>query len=233
MKRFIVGLLTVAMLVTLIPVAAFAGETEERLVYQSSTNFSIETGDGTWDDGIWAAQVLNPDTDTYTNLTYGMSYGNWSADGTAEADVYGVNENMNDHVVGAYRIQPPSNGRWANVDTRTHYAVKTFTAPKAGNITITSDKGGITPADGSKPKVRIRKGNADGSYTVLMQEAQLGTQGVVFDTGSISTTIAEGETIHFEIVRTAAYKPADSTEKDSKYGAYVKAYWDPIINNGT
>lgn len=224
MKRFIVGLLTVAMLVTLIPVAAFATETEERLVYQSSTNFSIETGDGTWDDGIWAATLVdlsgaNPMYSTVTTTDDSERF-------ISEHGTY----------VDADEIAPVTQN--ANKDNYAIYgAAKTFTAPKSGNITISyadvangenvgavvkyawnqGMKFRITKQSGSNAATKIYP--ADAEY--LENKTNNGTIIVVESGVTTKTTVNEGDKIHFEVMRMDNKNP------------WQGVYCDPIITYTT
>ncbi|MDD6484666.1 MAG: endo-1,4-beta-xylanase, partial [Clostridiales bacterium] len=185
----------------------------QRRVYQSSANFNTESNDGRWDDGIWSAQILNPETDEYFDMeqcenAYGMS-----EDGQNAATVYKSDSN---HMVSAYRMTPPNyenpneNAFW--------YVSRTFTAPRDGRISITCGENKIQAGDGSKPYVRIRKRSADGAVDSILMETSLVWGGYNGAHLPKHMDIKEGDEIHFEVAR---------TEKNGS--TWINLYWDPII----
>ncbi len=195
----------------------------ERMVYQSSVNFSTTSGDGTWDGGIWTAQLLNPETDEYVTLT--KSDAERESIGkdmeAVEAYIHSKDaENIgNNQAVGAYRISVANNGTWSDEATRFWYATKTFTAPRDGRISISCGDNRLESNDGGKPMVRIRRKTADGRTISLMDETSLEWSGYNKAHTAKHLDIKQGETIHFEAVRT----------KESGKSTYSHVYWDPIV----
>lgn len=126
-----VGLFVAASMLASMSTAVFADETtgettpEERTVYTSTDNFSIASGDGTWDDGVWSAQVLSNEKGTYTNLTYTCNNETeWCSESNGKWDEF---------VVSGSKIQAAKGG--ASED----WGVRTFTAPDTGKVNLTSD----------------------------------------------------------------------------------------------
>lgn len=194
----------------------------QRMVYQSSAKFSIETSDGTWDDGIWSAQILNPETDEYENLASTDLDREYIGKDSENAVAYVHSKdsgNNNNHAVGAFRIAPANNGVWSYEPTRFWYVAKTFTAPRDGRISVSCGDNRLECNDGRKPKVRIRKKTADGRTISLMDETSLVWAGLNKAHNAKHLNIKKGETIHFEVVRT------DTSTKNTH--SYV--YWDPIV----
>ena len=69
MKRLFASFLCIGVLLSSFNTAFAENGGAERTVYQSSENFSIETADGTWDGGVWSAQLIDPETDEMSVIT--------------------------------------------------------------------------------------------------------------------------------------------------------------------
>lgn len=77
--------------------------------YQSSEFFSITNNEGTWDNGIWAAQTYDPDTGVYQNMTKTLANkANRDEAGTGPGPVYMDTASGDSANVNGYWYTPAS-----------------------------------------------------------------------------------------------------------------------------
>lgn len=186
-------------------------------IYQSSSNFSIDSGDGTWDDGLWTAQVLDNDGN-YTPIT---ATGN---DSDVQGDYWGRGSTyiiVNDKYISAANN---GGGIYNTTDDSSFTAVKTFNAPMTGRVKITYG-GHLASDNGGKTAFRVRKQSytgelsqiypTDGSYANSINASDY-----IEPIPPIEVELHKGDKLHFEVKRPDGYE--------------TKAYWcrilcDPII----
>lgn len=130
----------------LMPNLAFANNKTETVptlpAYNSSTNFSTSTGDGTWDGGVWRAEYWHPDWWSYVPLTNVHQNGEYT-------------DNMWDWSGEAIRV----NGTdiMTTNSSNTKFGVRAFIAPYKGTVTIKSAD--VVNQSGNGIYVRIIKTN--------------------------------------------------------------------------
>lgn len=222
-RGFVTLLAAVVAATSLVPAAAEdaaadAGTTdsEERLIYQSSTNFSTETADGTWDGGIWSAQLVNPETDETSMITGTVALRDGMGANAEQASAYQTS--AGGQAISAYRVMAaPRN----NAENFTFNAAKVFTAPRTGRVTISCGGDKIQTSDGSKPSVRIRKLSNDSFSQVWPSSGstQLGDSSTNYKHDSITLTLKEGEKLYFEGIR--------NTNGRDHLWSFI--YWDPVV----
>lgn len=202
------------------PIITYIPSIDSRTTFKSSEYFNVGKGDGTWENGVWSAETVNPETNVYTKMTCVVK-------NTDFGNVYAPTSGGNDHYVGAERISPPTNGQWSTADLRTHWAAKTFTAPFNGRITVSCVNDQIISNDGSYPKVRVRF-ESNGEFKELLAEKSLSWGGNPVSQGTYDVNVKQGDKIHFEVLRTHAYS-SDNNGTIKYNHAFPKVYWDPVI----
>ena len=133
MKRVFASFLCIGVLLSTFNTVFAENGGAERTVYQSSENFSIENADGTWDGGIWSAQLIDPETDRIIPITGTADARDGMGADDAAAAVYQTADGG--QAISAYRLTPAPRNQW--VDNYTYSAAKVFTAPRTGEVTIT------------------------------------------------------------------------------------------------
>ena len=216
MKRFLMCFLCAGIVLSSFGTAAASDDTDERLVYQSSENFSISSDDGTWDGGVWAAKMVDPETDEVIAITETVELRDGMGADAEQASAFQAS--AGGQAVSAYRIMPaPRN----NVDNFTYNAAKVFTAPKDGSVIISCGGDKIQTTDGSGPSVRIRK-MSDGSFTQVWPSSgsqKLGWADFNGKHDDIRLTIKKGEKIYFEGLR----------NPNGRDHMWSFIYWDPKV----
>lgn len=119
----------------------------ENISFYSNEFFSTSAGDGTWDNGVWSAQLMNDADSDYVNMN--NSNGSWSY-----CDKY--SGHWNGFNVSGSVLQTTED---ISVDTS---AVRTFTAPMTGTVTINES---IVKGGASDTYIRIVKEDANGNIT--------------------------------------------------------------------
>lgn len=131
--------------------------------------------------------------------------------------------------VGKYWMTPDRKNK---ADLKRYYAVRTFTAPNTGNITISA--AGITDADTDADKIlgQVKGTGKGGDVRLMLESGGINTQiwpengwqnvprsdCIIFS--PLTINIKQGDKLHFEA--------ADSTASGST--AYNMAiYWDPVV----
>ena len=162
----------------------------ERMVYNSTDNFSTASGDGTWDDGIWSAQVLSNSSGAYTNLKYTCA--------NATEWCSGKTGNWDATVVSGSKIQAEAGG------TSEDWGVRTFTAPEKGTINLTSEA--CAESDGGAAfYFRIVLENSCGIKRTLFPES--GDYGTYYPWGTVDAinieniAVDKNDKIRYEIRR--------------------------------
>ena len=216
MKRLFASFLCIGVLLSSFNTAFAENGGAERTVYQSSENFSIETADGTWDGGVWSAQLIDPETDEMSVITGTVELRDGMGADAEQAAAYQAS--AGGQAISAYRVMPaPRN----NVENFTFNAAKVFTAPRAGEVTITCGGDKIQTSDGSGPSVRIRK-LTDGEFTQIWPASglqKLSWSGFNGKHDDITLTLNEGDKLCFEGLR-------NTNGKDHMW-SFI--YWDPIV----
>lgn len=188
--------------------------------YLSSEFFSVEKGTGKWDTGIWSAQLYDPKTDTYTNMTNSKEQSKADKDNLESANVYYGADQWNSGYVGAYWMTPSV--KLYPVDSK-HSSVKTFTSPKTGDVTVGFDSY-FYATDGMKSGARIVL-ESNGTKTKIWPSDtdyyEL-TQTKTSTPSPINLELKKGDKIHFEISR-------NQQKMDYEDPYYSKIYWDPKI----
>ena len=232
--KFVCMILTLAVGMSIGRAAMFSGvfaegtdeAEQERLMYQSSDNYAISS-DGTWDGGIWSAQVYDLEKNAYSRMTDASSGAKWGVNyGTDDGDYYrlAVTNPDNYQRIGAYWMTPAA--RTKADGSHKNPAVKTFTAPKSGTVTIACGDNKFGPKDGMQSNTRIRLESGDGTLsTVWPSDAEYftmpkdSTANVPYDPFSIS--LKQGEKLHFEVSRNVEKLDTDSV--------WARIYWDPVV----
>lgn len=223
-KKIISVLLAAATVLSLPAISASASAES----YRSSENFSVTSGDGTWDNGRWSANRMNSDSDVYTTIT-NISEGMWK----------------NTVAVGATQMFPPTGGVFEIGEMNNRCPVKTFNPPKTGFVTISfaevenpnrndRDAGktlGVSATDPIKQmSFRVRIKTAEGQFSTVYPRS--GDYVSSENTGAYSSTgiveagklcaVAEiknvNDALHFEIKKTVG------NEEN-----FAGAYCDPIV----
>ena len=217
-KRGFAALLAAVVAAACIPSVALAAddESEERLVYQSSENFSTASADGTWDGGVWSAQIIDPNSSAAMMITGTVALRDGLGENAEPAAGYQTADGG--HAVSAYRILPsPRN----TVENFAYSAAKVFTAPRTGSVTISCGGDKIQTTDGSGPSVRIRK-LSGGTMTQVWPSSgseKLGWAAYNGKHDDIKMTLKEGDKLYFEGMRNT----------NGKDHMWTFIYWDPIV----
>lgn len=215
--------------------------TEETLpVYQASAYYDAAANPT--DGSPWTWQAYNRDTQVYTTMTTqraetysgASDYVYNASDEGVDTSAYqylasGQGAGYGRTAVGKYWMNTEMN---ANAVRKAYSAVRTFTAPQTGNITITAaDKDGNSKIIGISKNststayplnVRIMKGSekiwpADAEYAVVPRSSANAFPGLDF--APLTLNVQAGDTLHFEF--------ADTTETNTQWNMAV--YWDPVI----
>lgn len=112
--------------------------------YNSSTNFSTSTNDGTWDNGIWRAEYWHPEWYTYVKMSDVHQGGEYT-------------DNMWDWTGAAIRVNGTDIITTNSSNTKS--GVRAFIVPYKGTVTIKSSK--VTNQSGNGIYVRIIKTNSE------------------------------------------------------------------------
>lgn len=174
-----------------------------------SSKYKLLTG-GTYDNAFSGTGFPVPADDTVGGVGF-------KRDGNNNAST----------AVGKYWMTPDKNIAAAK---KRYYAVRTFTAPKTGNITITA--AGITDTDAGKILGQVKNTGDGANLRLMLQKGETNTQiwpaegwqnvkrsgYVIFS--PLTINIREGEKLHFEV--------ADSTKSGSSNWDQA-VYWDPVV----
>lgn len=117
MKKLISMLISISMIFTMLPTLTFAEE-ETADVYTSTEKYSENTN-GTWDNGVWSAEVYSASNGTYTTLT--------NKNGDDYCDAYPGH--WDGFLANGKKLQTTAANSSDSV-------VRAFTAPKDGIVTI-------------------------------------------------------------------------------------------------
>ena len=200
--------------------------------YQSSEAFVAEAGK--YNQPPWQWEAYDTNNSAYAPLTGGTtvfdnSKGSYPVPAGDEDGAFCFKRAADNAsaAVGKYWMTPDRKNK---ADLKRYYAVRTFTAPNTGNITISA--AGITNADTDKILGQVKGTGKGGDVRLMLESGGTNTQiwpesgwrnvprsgNTIFS--PLKINVKEGDKLHFEA--------ADSTEKGStNYDQAV--YWDPKI----
>lgn len=204
-------------------------------VYQASAAFVAEAGK--YNQPPWQWEAYDTESSMYAPLLGGTNptaFNNTSngfpVPAGEENGAFGFKRAGNDNAstaIGKYWMTPDKNNAAAK---KRYYAVRTFTVPETGNITISA--AGITDADTGKILGQV-KGTGKGGDVRLMLESRDANTQIWPESGwqnvprsgntsfsPLTINVKEGDKLHFEV--------ADSTANGSTNWDQA-VYWDPVV----
>lgn len=227
MKKFISLLICVSVLSLFMPAVFFAAEDDDLTAYVSTEDFSISSGDGVWGK-VWSAQLCSDSQGTYTNMTY-----------TCNGDTEWCNGwpgNWTAFTVSGNKLQ-------ATKDTNSaDWAVRTFTAPMAGKVNLTSEQCQATSATAFRFRIVLENESGE-KRTLFPTETADGKNyadysgwGIVDGISIESVEISAGDKIRYELSRSGtqaspAVLPLVSTVTYTEYSQEGETVvYDPAEN---
>ena len=231
-RIFSIAFAAVLAVLTVSVVAPRSVAADEMPVYRASEAFVAEAGK--YNQPPWQWEAYDTNNSAYAPLTGGTtvfdnSKGSYPVPAGDEDGAFCFKRAADNAsaAVGKYWMTPDRKNK---ADLKRYYAVRTFTAPNTGNITISA--AGITNADTDKILGQVKGTGKGGDVRLMLESGGINTQiwpesgwqnvprsdCIIFS--PLTINIKQGDKLHFEA--------ADSTASGST--AYNMAvYWDPVV----
>ena len=213
MKKFISLLICASLLSFFVPAAFCLAEDDDLASYVSTDDFSTSAGNGKWGE-VWSAQLFSNSQGAYTNMTC-------TCNGDKEW-CNGWNGNWTAFTVSGDKLQATKDVNSAD------WASRTFTAPVAGTVTLTSEQCQATSATSFKFRIVLESKSGEkrtlfpADATEDKSYAEYSGWGIVDAICIDGVEVSAGDKIHYELSRSgsnasAAVLPFVSTVTYTEY----------------